>query len=130
MHISQTFSAPSSQSLRRKCLDTLKRLLELHDLKGDDPIRTMLLAPAFEEADKLRLLFASQPPNLENGDAPVWAEIWARLQPGDRAIWCWDVGSRNGIPYIEHMRASARLAEQFETGGVVDDSFYVGIVRN
>lgn len=90
----------------------------------------MVVCTAFEQADKMRtLLNLESPVPADTGGDPIWADIWSRLQPRHMAMWSWDKGVASARYYINHMLASARLADRFEQGGVVDDSLYNDIVR-
>lgn len=96
-----------------------------------DPVRTMVVYVAFQQADIIRKLIVTHDHEdlVQNGDCAVWKDIWVRLQPRHPAITCWDMGVSYARKYLDHMWASAKLAECFERGDVPDDSMYANIVR-
>ena len=108
----------------------LRRLLDLLNIPDlSHPSRTMVIYIAFEEAEKVRQLLNTQPPTSPDLDVSTWREIWPRLQGNHNAMWSWDSGCAGSRKYIDHMLASARLAEHFEEDKVIDDSLYADIVR-
>lgn len=104
-------------------------LLHLLDLPYSHPFRTMIIFTAFEQTTEMQPLLDTQPLTSLDLDAATWREIWPRLHNDHYAMWSWDHGVVEARKYITHMVASARLAEHFERGDVIDDSLYVDIVR-
>lgn len=128
--VAQSFFGPSSEQTRRECLCALRTLLRLLDIPYlAHPSRTLVNRGAFDEADKIRELIKTLPSTSIDLEAATWRDIWPQLQKGHNAMWFWDVGCGGSRLYIDHMLASARLADHFERGEVIDDSLYVDIVR-
>ncbi|EIM82206.1 uncharacterized protein STEHIDRAFT_65204, partial [Stereum hirsutum FP-91666 SS1] len=93
------------------------------------PARTMVNIFAYGENEKMQKILNTQPPNSLDLDASTWREIWPRLFVTHCTMWSWDIGCSDAREYIAHMLVSARLAEHFEEGKVIDDSLYAEIVR-
>lgn len=128
--IAQSFVGPGHQKTRQECLCALRTILRLLDIPYlAHPSRTLVDRGAFDEADKIRELIKTLPSTSIDLEAAMWRDIWPRLQKGHNAMWCWDIGCAGARLYIDHMLASARLADHFERGEVIDDSLYVDIVR-
>lgn len=89
----------------------------------------MIGRTTFDETFRIQRLLDTQPPTSLDFDAATWREIWPGLHNDHYAMWSWDHGVVEARKYITHMVASARLAEHFERGDVIDDSLYVDIVR-
>jgi len=122
---------PKHRIARRECLQSLKRIRDLLDIKPMyHPLRTVLVDTAYEQVDVVGALFALEHSNNLAEQAQFWKELWDHCQPGSLTMWAWDKHCAwGGLDYIRHMVASMRLAEALEEGRVADASLYEGILR-
>lgn len=87
----------------------------------------MLVYTVFEKAEELKEIIGTDAPL--DVDALDWSKIWPRLQSNDMGMWSWDVATPLAHKYLNHMFASAKLADFFEKGLPIDESLYAEIVR-
>lgn len=106
-------------------MSSLHQLFELLDIpKYSDSERITLLPEIITEVDEIRKHINGHAQGTLDLDPAAWTDIWPRLQDDHIAMWSWYKFSSLAIKHLDHMEASARLAEHFETGKPVTDNLY------